>query len=74
MSEFDRDIGFECDMCTHTVGGGIHDFYESLEMKKREGWINRKFDGEWFSFCSEECYEKFLRETNIRPVPRKIRT
>lgn len=73
MSEFDRDFGFECDNCSHTIGGGIYDFDESLEMRKAEGWISRKFDGEWYNFCSEECLNDWMRKFMNRPTPRKIR-
>ena len=72
MSSFDKDFGFECDYCSHTVGGGIYDFEESLELRKNEGWINKKIDGEWFNFCSEDCYNQFVRACVKRPTPKRI--
>ena len=72
MSDFDKDWGFECDQCGQTVGGGIYDFDESLELRKQEGWINRKIDGEWYSFCCEDCYKEWIADHQYRPTPRKI--
>ncbi|OPZ76640.1 MAG: hypothetical protein BWY78_01310 [Alphaproteobacteria bacterium ADurb.Bin438] len=62
MSGFDKEFGFSCDFCEENIGGGMFDFNESMEMKKQDGWINRKHDGEWFNFCCEECYQEFLKE------------
>ena len=64
MGNYDRDWGFTCEHCGQTVGGdfgGAEDFYESLALKKSEGWISRKIDGEWFDFCSEECYKDYIK-------------
>lgn len=72
MSDFDRDLGFECDYCGQTVGGGIYDFEESLECKKREGWINRKIDGEWLSFCCEDCWNEYQEKYLGRKKPKKL--
>lgn len=72
MSKFDKEWGFECDQCGQTVGGNPYDFDESLELRKQEGWLNRKHDGEWYSFCCQECYDEWLADHNIKPTPRKI--
>ena len=72
MSDYDKDFGFECDVCGQTVGGDPYDFEESLELRKREGWINRKIDGEWLSFCSEECWESYQEKYLGRKKPKKL--
>ena len=61
MSEFDRDWGFTCEHCGESIGGGDYDFYESLDLKKSQGWISRKVDDEWCDFCSEDCYKEYTK-------------
>jgi hypothetical protein len=60
MSSFDKKNGFECAMCGERIGGGDYDFHQSLALAKEEGWINRTdCYGDWFKFCSHECYNKW---------------
>ena len=56
---FDFDLGFECENCGETIGGGLYDFDESRELMQNEGWLSRKINGEWLNFCCEECLKEY---------------
>ena len=60
MRSFDREFGFECEFCGDTLGGGLLDFYESVEEKKNNGWLSRTIEGDWYDFCSDDCYKEYL--------------
>jgi hypothetical protein len=60
MSDFDKQQGFSCAVCSSTVGGKQEDmdFHESIEESKRRGWISRKdIHGDWYKFCCQHCYD-----------------
>jgi hypothetical protein len=58
----DNDCGtliMDCDNCSNEYIAELATDYEDLNCEaKEEGWINRQINGEWYNFCSEECYEK----------------
>ena len=56
---FDFDIGFECENCGNTIGGGFYDFWESKDLMESEGWITKCVDGEYYNFCCETCLKEY---------------
>ena len=52
----------KCDYCgkQHNFKFKKHPDYKEAQTKlKNKGWFARKLDGEWYDFCSDECFEKF---------------
>lgn len=61
-----------CDECGKT---DEYDFYDADDMGEnfkscqsdiqKKGWISRKIDDEWYDFCCEACYQKFLARKSM---------
>lgn len=64
MANYDFDEGFSCEFCGKTLGGGLYNFDESVELLKQYKWISRRVKGEWLNFCCEECLHKYREKHN----------
>ncbi len=53
------DYGFECQNCGKTIGGGLYNFEESLELMREHGWISRSYKGEYLNFCCQDCLVQY---------------
>lgn len=55
-----------CDQCDHNYSfefeDGDIDYKACQEELKSYGWISRKIDGQWYDFCCEDCYYKYIKE------------
>ncbi len=51
----------QCDSCGEEIGNdgfdGKPDFMGVIDDARKEGWIIKKIAGNWYHFCSGECYE-----------------
>lgn len=64
-----------CDECGRAED---YDFYDADDMSenfrecqaeiRKNGWISRKIDDEWYDFCCEECYQNFLKKRSNKTV------
>lgn len=36
---------------------GYPDFMGAIDDARKEGWIIKRIDGDWYHFCSQECFE-----------------
>lgn len=59
-------IECECDQCgtgySYDFEDSYPDFKSCQEELRESGWISRKINGEWYDFCCEECYHKYIIE------------
>lgn len=46
----------ECDVCGDILETDTKDFYEAIQIAKREDWLIRKIDNEWTHTCPD-CAE-----------------
>ena len=57
-------IECSCDACCNTYDyefdNGYPDFKDCQEEIKEYGWFSKYINGDWYDFCSEECYRKWL--------------
>ena len=55
-----------CDECgdnySYEFCDGDVDFRDCQETIKEYGWISRKIDNEWFDFCCDECFYKYIKK------------
>lgn len=61
------NIECECDQCgrdySYPFEDGDIDFKSCQDELRSQGWSSKKINGEWYDFCCEECYKKFMEKT-----------
>lgn len=62
----DGEVICDCDGCnTQTI---LYFLYVSPGSKlinktlKNRGWVQKKSSGDWYDFCSNQCYNNWLKE------------
>ena len=66
----DKDYTFEqcdviCDECDDELRVDSLDYDVINDEMDSYGWIRRRVNGQWYDFCSRECYIKFLDKRGI---------
>lgn len=60
-----------CDKCGHYEEFEFEDgpdFREVQDELKQRGWVSRKINGEWYDFCSKECYLAYVKQLAANAV------
>lgn len=54
-----------CDECGFTNIVDSTDYSEVNKELKRDNWIIKKINDNWYDFCSPECYETYMKSEGI---------
>lgn len=63
----------QCDACSaYVTCEDATDYSEVNAQAKAQGFINRQINGQWFNFCSEECFQRKKQELGVDLVSEKF--
>lgn len=63
----------QCDACSaYVTCETANDYSEVNAQAKEQGFINRQINGQWFNFCSEECFQRKKEELGVDLVSEKF--
>lgn len=73
MKKTDKELEatlVNCDVCGNQETVDSMDFIEVCNVTKGKGWRTRKFDGKYYDFCCDRCFESYVRKNAVQLDPR----
>ena len=57
-----KETEVECDKCGASETIDSTDYAEINQELRDNGWVIKNIKGEWCEFCSQECYENYIKK------------